>query len=115
MVRANFQEPGQGRAAAGKARRAWAAAVASFGRYEAIEAAWKHAAAALAAFRPDGRLNDRAGAEAELAAACVGLRAAYWRKLRGYLQDRRTLLRSARPAPPAFVVLHLPPVPHGTH
>src|SRR5204862_8199787 len=35
------------RAAAGKARRAWAVAGESFDRYEAIEAAWKHAEAAL--------------------------------------------------------------------
>ena len=38
-----------------------------------IEAAWKHAQAALAVFRPDGQLNDRAWAEAQVADALPAL------------------------------------------
>jgi hypothetical protein len=84
----------QGRDARGPAavaRAAWRKAFDTFAWYERWEGLWRRAQAALRLFRPDGRLNDRAWAEAELAAVCVGLRAGYWRKLRGYLQDRRTL------------------------
>ena len=52
--------------------------VQSFDRYEAIEAAWKHAEAALAVFRPDGRLNDRAWAEARVAPALPALVGRAW-------------------------------------
>ena len=74
------------RAAAGKARRAWAVAVESFDRYEAIEAAWKHAEAALAVFRPDGRLNDRAWAEARVAAALPALVGRAWVRVVNHLR-----------------------------
>jgi hypothetical protein len=79
------------RGPAAAARAAWRQAFDRFAWYERWEGLWRRAKAALGLFRPDGRLNDRAQAEAELAAVCAGLRAAYWRKLRGYLQDRRTL------------------------
>jgi hypothetical protein len=74
------------RAAAGKARRAWTAAVESFDRYEAIETAWKHAEAALAVFRPDGRLNDRAWAEARVAAALPALVGRAWVRVVNHLR-----------------------------
>jgi hypothetical protein len=40
---------------------------------------------ALNVFRPDGQLNDRSWAEAEIAAALPGLSAAVWSKVRGFL------------------------------
>ncbi|MFL5519265.1 MAG: hypothetical protein ACJ8DJ_24160, partial [Gemmatimonadales bacterium] len=79
------------RGPAAVARAAWRKAFDTFAWYERWEGLWRRARAALRLFRPDGRLNDRVWAEAELAAVCAGLRAGYWRKLRGYLQDRRTL------------------------
>jgi hypothetical protein len=79
------------RGAAAAARAAWRKAFAAFACYEHKEGLWRRAKAALGLFRPDGRLNDRAWAEAELAAVCTGLVESCWKKLRGYLQDRRTL------------------------
>jgi hypothetical protein len=79
------------RGSAARARAAWGRAVESFRWYEHWEGLWRRAQAALRLYRPDGQLNDRAGASAELAAVCAGLKAAYWKKLRGYLQDRRLL------------------------
>ena len=64
--------------AARKASRAWVKVVKSFDHYEAIEAAWKHAEVALAVFRPDGQLNDRAWAEAQVAAALPALVGRAW-------------------------------------
>ena len=52
-----------------RARGAWKKLVQSFHRYEAVEAAWKQAEVALGVFRPDGRLNDRAWAQAQVAPA----------------------------------------------
>ena len=68
------------RAAAGKASRAWVKVVKSFDHYEAIEAAWKHAEVALAVFRPDGQLNDRAWAQAQVAPALPALVGRAWVK-----------------------------------
>jgi hypothetical protein len=79
------------RGPAAVARAAWAKAFGSLRWYLHWEGLWRRAAAALELFRPDGRLNDRAWAEAELAAVCAELGSSYWRKLRGYLQDRRAL------------------------
>jgi len=72
--------------AAGKASRAWAKVVKSFARYEAIEAAWKQAAPALAVFRPDGQLNDRAWAETQVAAALPGLVGRAWVRVVNHLR-----------------------------
>jgi hypothetical protein len=80
-----------GRGPAARARAAWARAFERFRWYEHWEGLWRRARAALAVFRPDGRLNDRAAAEAELAAVCHELRAPYWKKLRAVLQDSRSL------------------------
>jgi hypothetical protein len=49
------------------------------------------AKAALAVWRA-GQLNDRAWAEQEIAAACRELSGEAWRKVRGLLQDKRTLV-----------------------
>src|SRR5271157_2913122 len=72
--------------AAGTASRAWAKVVKSFARYEAIEAAWKHAALALAVFRPDGQLNDRAWAQAQVAPALAALVGRAWGRVVNHLR-----------------------------
>jgi hypothetical protein len=79
----------QGHDARGPARRARVArtkAVEAFRRDEESEAAWKRAEPALSLFRPDGQLNDRAWAEAQVAAALPGLSGPEWSKVRGFLQ-----------------------------
>lgn len=75
-----------------RARNAWKKAEAAFVRAERIEAAWQRAEAALSVFRPDGRLNNRAWAEAEIAAALEQLTGSEWAKVRRMLDDRRTLV-----------------------
>ena len=77
------------------AGRAWAKVVKSFNEYEAIEAAWKQAAVALNVFRPDGRLNDRAWAEAQVVPALLNLVGRAWVPVRNHLQ-----------APETFTFLH---------
>ena len=72
--------------AAMRARRAWNKLVQSFNRYEAIEAAWKQAEPALGVFRPDGRLNDRAWAEAQVAPALPKLVGRAWVTVRNHLR-----------------------------
>ena len=72
--------------AAMRARRAWNKLVQSFNRYETIEAAWKQAEPALGVFRPDGRLNDRAWAEAQVAPALPQLVGRAWVTVRNHLQ-----------------------------
>ena len=90
------------------ARAAWRRATAALEQVERLEAAWRRARAALELFRADGRLNDRAAAEAEIAAALPGLPAPDWTKVRNFLRDRRSLafldrmhrrLESAEPRP----------------
>ena len=66
-------------------------ATAALERVEHLEGAWRRAHAALEVFRPDGRLNDRATAEAEIAAALPGLPGADWAKVRNFLRDPRSL------------------------
>jgi hypothetical protein len=73
--------------AAMRARRAWNQLVQSFNRYEAVEAAWKQAEPALGVFRPDGRLNDRVWAEAQVAPALSGLVGRAWGTVRNHLQN----------------------------
>jgi hypothetical protein len=64
------QRQGQdARGAAVAARGAWRKAEAAFPQYERFEAGWKRAHGALAVFRPDGHLNDRAWAEQQIARA----------------------------------------------
>jgi hypothetical protein len=84
----------QGRKKSGpvkRARVAWAKAEAAFHTAARREAAWQRAAAALDWFRPDGRLNERGWAEAEIAAAVADLPGERWAKACRMLQDERTL------------------------
>jgi hypothetical protein len=96
------------RGVAQTARAAWAKAIASVERVERLESAWGRARAALEVFDPDGRLNDRPRAEAEIAAALEDLTGPDWAKVRRFLTDPRSLapldrmhrrLESAEPRP----------------
>ena len=96
------------RGPAGPARAAWREATATLEQVEHLEGPWRRAQAALELFRPDGRLNDRATAEAEIAAALPGLPGTDWSKVRNFLRDDRSLafldrmhrrLESAEPRP----------------
>ena len=80
-----------GRGPARAARLAWKEVEVVFRRYERDETAWDRAAPALCVFRPEGLLNDRAWAEAEIAAALPGLSGPEWSKVRGYLGNRESL------------------------
>ena len=80
-----------GRGPARAARLAWKKVEVVFRRHERDEAAWARAAPALCVFRPEGLLNDRAWAEAEIAAALPGLSGPEWSKVRGYLENRESL------------------------
>jgi hypothetical protein len=79
------------RGPAGPARTAWRQASSALEQVERQEGAWRQAHAALDIFRPDGRLNTRATAEAEIAAALSGLPGTDWTKVRNFLQDPRSL------------------------
>jgi hypothetical protein len=79
------------RGPAGSARVAWSQAIASFEKVQREEAAWKRAHAAWALFDPDGQLNDRARAAAEIAAAIADLTGSEWSKVRNFLTDHRSL------------------------
>jgi hypothetical protein len=84
----------QGRKKSGPVKRAlgaWAKAERAFTTAEKREAAWQRAVAALEVFRPDGRLNDRAWAAAEIAAAVAELPGERWAKTCRMLQDPRAL------------------------
>jgi hypothetical protein len=79
----------QGRDARGSARHAratWKKVEGVFSRYEQAETAWKRAERARNLFRPDGQLNDRSSAQAEIAAALPGWSGAVWSKVRGFLE-----------------------------
>jgi len=79
------------RAVAPSARRAWEEAERLLAEVDHAESAWQRARAALAVFRPDGALNERAWAEAEIQAALAELPGAEWKKVRNFLTDRRAL------------------------
>jgi hypothetical protein len=79
------------RGPAGPARTAWRKATAALEQVEHLDGAWRRAHAALELFRPDGRLNDRATAEAEITAALPGLPGTDWSKARNFLRDHRGL------------------------
>ncbi len=70
---------------------AWKQAEAAFAAYERSEAGWKVAHGALAVFRPEGRLNDRAWASQQIALALPVLSGPDWSKVRGLLQAEGTL------------------------
>lgn len=84
----------QGRSAAGvstHARRCWDKAERLLAAVDRQETAWQRARAALAVFRPDGELNDRSWAEAEIQAALPRLRGKRWKKVHKFLTDGRSL------------------------
>jgi hypothetical protein len=65
--------------------KAWKKVTLAFQLYEKREAAWKRVEPALDVFRPDGRLNDRAWAQAQVAWALPRLPGVEWSKVRGLL------------------------------
>jgi hypothetical protein len=73
--------------AAAHRRWAWTAVETAFDEAERIEAAWRRAEQALGLFRPDGQLNDRTWAEAEIQAAIKELSSFEWSKVRRMLTD----------------------------
>jgi hypothetical protein len=73
------------------ARNAWAKATAKFEQTERVESAWARAHAAFDRFTPDGRLNDRTRAVAEITAAVADLTGPDWSKVRNFLNDPRSL------------------------
>ena len=73
------------------ARCAWKKAEAAFAQYERSESGWKRAHGALVVIRPDGQLNDRAWAEAQIALALAELSGHEWSKVRSFLQAKGTL------------------------
>jgi hypothetical protein len=96
------------RGLAGTARSQWSRARGSLEQAERLQAAWDRCRAALDPFGPDGRLNDRTRASAEIAAASADLAGPEWSKVRRALEDRRSLtfldgmhrrLESAEPRP----------------
>ena len=70
---------------------AWTQAERAFGVAADHERAWQRAAAALELFRPDGQLNDRTWAAAELQAAAAALTGTRGAKARRMLLDPRAL------------------------
>jgi hypothetical protein len=88
------REKRQGLDARGSARTthaAWSKAIAALEQVERLELAWGRCRAAFELFRPDGQLNDRNGAEAEIQAGLSELAGPEWRKVRNFLTDRRSL------------------------
>lgn len=75
------------RGASSRACAAWKKAEAAFYEAEQMEAAWRRAEQALGVFRPDGQLNDRAWAEAEIRAGTGELSGWEWKKVRRMLSD----------------------------
>jgi hypothetical protein len=70
--------------------KAWKKATLAFQLYEKREAAWKRVEPALDVFRPDGRLNDRAWALAQVAWALPRLPGKEWSKVRGLLTSEES-------------------------
>jgi hypothetical protein len=64
---------------------------AALARSEAAEAGWARARSAFRVFRPEGRLNDRPGAQQPIAAALPTLSGQHWSKVRGFLQAAQPL------------------------
>lgn len=86
------QRQGQdARGAAVAARYAWRKAEEAFEEHERSEAGWKRAHGALSIFGPEGRLNDRARAEQQIALALPVLSGREWSKVRNYLQTKESL------------------------
>jgi hypothetical protein len=70
--------------------RLWRQAERTWDQATAAEAAWKQAKTAFEFFTPEGRLNDRAQAEATVAAALPHLTGAAWAKTRRLLLRRES-------------------------
>jgi hypothetical protein len=79
------------RGAAGRARAAWGKAERAFDEAVQVDTAVKDIRAALACVRPDGQLNDRAWAQAQITDALGALGGEAWSKVRRLLNDARTL------------------------
>jgi hypothetical protein len=71
-------------------KRLWRQAERLWDQAEAAETAWKQARSAFELFTPEGRLNDRADAEAVVAAALPHLGGAAWAKTRRLLLRRES-------------------------
>jgi hypothetical protein len=89
LDRAVAQARRQGRDSRSVTQRAlavWKKVATALQQYDEGHAAWKRAEPALSLFRPDGQLNDRSWAQAQVAAALPGLSGPDWSKVRGLLQ-----------------------------
>jgi hypothetical protein len=71
-------------------KRLWRQAERTWDQAEAAEGAWRRAKSAFELFTPEGRLNDRAAAEAVVAAALPHLPGAAWAKTRRLLLRRES-------------------------
>jgi hypothetical protein len=90
-VAAAKQQGIDARGVAQTARAAWANAIERFEQAQRRELAWSRAHAALDLFTPNGRLNDRVRAAAEIAEALKDLTGPDWSKVRNFLNDARSL------------------------
>jgi hypothetical protein len=79
------------RGVAQAARAAWDRAIGSLEQAERLESAWGRCRAAREVFRPDGHLNDRTQARAEITAAVLDLTGPDWSQVRNFLNDDRSL------------------------
>lgn len=79
------------RRAAHAAGRAWRKAEKAFRSYERHEAAWRRLETAFELYRPDGQLNDRAWAQAQIVAAVQELPGPLWSTVRHFVLDPRSL------------------------
>lgn len=91
QVERAWRHSGDRRGFGGAAARAWKKVEQLMESYDRAEQAWKRIASALELFRPDGRLNDRAWAAGEIAAAVKELDGPEWGKVCRALADRRSL------------------------
>jgi hypothetical protein len=91
QVERDKQQGIDARASAAIARAAWSRAIAALEQVDHLESAWSRGRAAFELFRPDGQLNDRTWAEAEIRAGLKELTGPEWRKVRNFLCDPRSL------------------------
>jgi len=82
QLRRESRNSGDGRGFGGAAAKAWKKVERLMDRHDQVQRAWKRIETAFELFRPDGRLNDRAWAAGEIAAAVKDLEGAEWAKLR---------------------------------
>jgi hypothetical protein len=79
------------RGPARRARAAWSRAMEALEQVERLESAWRRCRGAFELFRPDGQLNDRVWAEAQIKSGVSELTGPEWRKVKNSLTDRRSL------------------------